>query len=287
MSQSIFSDTSPIGKTLSDAVKNNRLVMIAGLPSSGKSLLFQQLTILASESGRTVHTLQWDDARHPFETEHWLSVYPDPAPGTTHTAIRKAIGFWVRGGIERWSTENPAPENVLIIEIPIVGGRFIELIRPVEDSAETLLGSDQAAVIVPIPTNALRKKLEEFRAATHANPRNDGEAMEAAPSVVRADWLETRQLYNGWNGIADDPARDAVYDQDVAQAVFEHLTRYRNTELLNVDKVFDTKGSTFDRPVPVKVFRPTEPEVSAAYTKLATLFPNAKTESATDDWADY
>lgn len=287
MSQCIFPSTSLIRQTLEDAVHDLRIILVAGLPSSGKSLVFQQLTILASEAGRRVHTLQWDDARHPFETDAWLSVYPDPLPGTTHPAIRKAIGLWVRKGVTRWAASHDDAANILIVEVPIVGGRFIELMRPSEDDAEGLLSSDKTKVIVTIPTDEVREKLEGFRAASHANPRNDGEAMEAAPSVVKADWIESRQLYNSWEGIPDDPERDSKYDRDIAHAVFLRLTRHRKTHFLDIDQVFDTKGSTFDRPVPVTGFRPTETEVTNAYARLKELFTGNNIESATNDWADY
>lgn len=287
MSQSVFPPDTPIAQTLQDAINSCRVILIAGLPSSGKSLIFQQLTILAGEADRNVHTLQWDDARHGFETDFWLGVYPDPLPGTTHPAIRKAIGLWVRIGVARWDADHPSGKDLLIIELPVVGGRFIELLQPKSDDAEPLLVSGNTQVIVPVPTNELRARLEEFRAATHANPRNDGEAMEAAPSVVRADWLEARQLYNRWNGIPNDQQRDEQYDAKVCRAVFERLNSHRNTIFLEIDQVFDTRSSTYDRPVPVSVFRPLEREVMAAYQRLQALFPGRTIESATDGWADY
>jgi len=43
-------------------------VLLVGLPGTGKSLLLKQLALLARQSGRVVHRLQWDVTRGAFET---------------------------------------------------------------------------------------------------------------------------------------------------------------------------------------------------------------------------
>ena len=44
-----------------------RMVFVAGLPGTGKSLVIHQLAHLAADAGRAVHLLQWDVARPVFE----------------------------------------------------------------------------------------------------------------------------------------------------------------------------------------------------------------------------
>jgi len=287
MTQSIVPEDTPLGRELRDAVKCARLLLVCGVPSSGKSLIFQQLAILAHEGGRRVHGLQWDDARHGFETQKWLSIYPDPAPGTTHPAIRKSIGLWVRDGIVRWADENRDATNILLVELPVVGGRLVELLQPKDDAAEGLLASSETIVLTPVPTNAVRRRLEEFRAKTSASPRNSGEAMEAAPSVVQAAWLEARALYDRWYNSSGEPELVQSYDATICSAVFQRLNRHRHSRLLQIDRIYETQGSTYDRSVEVTVLRPTDAEVVTAYARLSLLIAKHGTEGAVDGWADY
>ena len=79
-----------IGDALRAAVKARRMIFVAGLPSSGKSLMLQQLTILAHQAGRRIHSMQWDGARRAFETPEWLAKYPE-VNDLTHPGIRKAV----------------------------------------------------------------------------------------------------------------------------------------------------------------------------------------------------
>ncbi|MDA7963973.1 hypothetical protein [Ruegeria sp.] len=285
MSQCIIPPDLDLYQKLSNAA-DARIVFIAGLPGTGKSLLFQQLTILADEAGRVVHTMQWDDARQAFEAPERLALYPE-IDNLTHPGVRKAVGLWVRQGVQNWHAIHPDPKHLLVIELPVVGGRFIELLQPEEDVVEPLLTSDQTTVLVPVPTNALRQQIEGFRAETFANPRDAHEEKDAPPYIVNDLWLASRRLYNRWNGVPDDNARDARYDETVVRAVFERLCRFRRTELLRIDQVFPTTGSAYDRSVPIQSIRATQQEVEAAYARLATLFPGQSAEHATDGWSEY
>lgn len=285
MSQCIIPADQDLYHKLNNAAEA-RIVLIAGLPSTGKSLLFQQLTILADEAGRVVHTMQWDDARQAFEAPEWLNLYPE-IDNLTHPGVRKAVGLWVRQGVHSWHTAHPDPQNLLVIELPVIGGRFIELLQPEDDVVEPLLVSDQTTVLVPVPTNALRDRIEGFRAETFANPRNTHEEKDAPPYIVNDLWLASRRLYNRWNAVSDDDTRDAQYDETVVRAVFERLCRFRRTELLGIDQVFPTTGSAYDRTVPIQSIRATKQEVEAAYARLAALFPGPSAEHATDGWSEY
>ncbi len=66
---------------------DKRIIIVAGLPGVGKSLLVQQLALIAHATGRTVHLLQWDVSRMAFETPDVIAKYPE-IDGVTHPAIR-------------------------------------------------------------------------------------------------------------------------------------------------------------------------------------------------------
>ena len=285
MTASIIPQDTEIGQSLREAAQA-RVVMIVGLPSSGKSLMFQQMTILAHEAGRVVHTLQWDDARRSFETEEALAAYPE-VDDLTHPGIRKAVGLWVRDGVAEWDRTNSDEKHLLLIELPVVGGRFIELLQSHEDAAEALLSSDRSSVLIPVPTNEMRRRIEGFREETFANPRNAEEEKDAPPYIVRDEWLATRRLYNRWNGIADRDDRDRVYDEEINRAVFARLCRFRQTRFLNIDRAFDTTGSAYERPVPVTKVQARPEQVTRALAHLEKLFPGQAAERATDGWFDY
>jgi hypothetical protein len=277
---------SPIGQALRDAARDRRFIFVAGLPSSGKSLLLQQLTILANQVGRSVHSLQWDSARQAFETERALAKYPE-IDGLTHPGIRKAVGLWVREAISAWHTRHSSSEDILIAELPVVGGRFVELLRPEEDDAESLLNGTETVFFVPVPTLEMRNQITAMRAETFANPRNEKETKDAPPHIVDEEWVSACQLYNAWNGLPNNHKTDVQYDPAIYRSVFQRLARYRNLKLLVIDQKFETKGSAYERPVRVEELLATEEAVKAAFAKLEELYPGKATQRAIDGWDDY
>ncbi|MDE2728894.1 MAG: hypothetical protein OXI19_12800, partial [Gemmatimonadota bacterium] len=64
----LIPEDSGLFQTLRHLVDARKMVFLAGLPGTGKSLLLQQLAILAHGRGRTPHLLQWDVCRLPFLT---------------------------------------------------------------------------------------------------------------------------------------------------------------------------------------------------------------------------
>ncbi len=277
---------SAIGAALRAGVKSRRMIFVAGLPSSGKSLMLQQLTILAHQAGRRIHSMQWDGARRAFETPEWLAKYPE-VNDLTHPGIRKAVGLWVREAVAGWDAANPDPADILIAELPVVGGRFTELMQPHEDAAEPLLAGEGAVFFVPVPSLERRQVITWFRAETFANPRNEQETKDAPIYIVENDWMAARQLHNAWTGTANDAERDAQYDPAIYRAVFERLARFRNLQILDVDQAFETKGSAYERSMPVSELRADADAVAAAYAALEAQFPGEKAERAADGWADY
>lgn len=276
----------PIGASFRRAVQDKKVIFVAGLPSSGKSLMLQQLTILADQAGRPIHTMQWDAARRAFETPEWLAVYPE-VDNLTHPGIRKAVGLWVRDAVARWMQAHASGPAILIAELPVVGGRFAELLHPGSDGAEPLLASDQVQFFVPIPTDPMRAVITGHRAKTFANPRNEQETKDAPIAIVEGDWLAARQLYNAWTDQPNDPARDATYSAEIYHHVFTRLLRFRNAELLSVDRSFATTGSAYDRTAPVTELAASTAEVAAAYQALTKAFPGDSVAQATANWADF
>lgn len=284
--QIIIPKDSPIRTQLEHAVSTRRMIFVAGLPGTGKSLMLQQIILLADQAGRRVHTMQWDAARRPFETTQWLEKYPE-VDNLTHPGIRKAVGLWVRQGLLNWNEAHSDPAELLVAELPVVGGRFTELLHQSDDEAETLLGSDQAVFFVPIPRAEIRRAIEGFRADTFANPRNEQETKDAPPEIVQNDWLDIRRVYDLWTDTQSDPATAHIYDAEIYRFVYDRLMRHRNLQILDIDRTFETKGSAYERTVPVKELAATDAEITVSFALLQHKFPGDSVNPALEAWYDY
>src|SRR6202163_2928650 len=149
-------------RMLSEAVQNCKAVFFAGLPGVGKTLLLQHTALLSHAAGRPFYLLQWDIARQGFETPEILARYPE-VEGTTHAAIRRAAGLWVRGAVANWAAAHAADDALLLGEAPFVGNRLIELARCEADAAESFLAASTTLFIIPAPTLAVRRAIEATR----------------------------------------------------------------------------------------------------------------------------
>ena len=286
MTISIIPAETEIGRQLRDAAAGRRILLMAGLPSTGKSLMLQQLIILASEAGRHVHTLQWDDARSAFETQDWLQVFPE-INAVTHPGIRRAIGLWVRTAVASWYNQHQSSNDILVVELPVVGGRFAELLQPLDDDAEPLLNSQHTLVLVPVPTNRMRDIITGIRAETSRNPRNEFEARDAPPHIVEASWAEIRRLYIQWHAIADESEVEEHYQEAICRTVFEHLCRYRHLQILSIDREYPTTGSAYERSATTEAVRASSQDVAAAYARLMQLHPNQPAQLWIENWSEY
>ncbi|WP_164660188.1 hypothetical protein [Tropicibacter sp. Alg240-R139] len=284
--QIIIPHDSPIRAHLEHAVSTCRIIFVAGLPGTGKSLMLQQIILLADQTGRRVHTMQWDAARRPFETPQWLDKFPE-VDNLTHPGIRKAVGLWVRQGVLKWHEQHSDQSDLLVAELPVVGGRFTELLHQSKDDAEALLGSDQAVFFVPIPRAEIRRAIEGFRADTFANPRNDQETKDAPPEIVQNDWLDIRRVHDLWTGTQSDPTTAHVYDAEIYRHVYDRLMRHRNLQILDIDRTFETKGSAYERLVPVQELTASADEITASYAQLGEQFPGDSVGPVVDRWYDY
>jgi len=233
-----------------------RMVLFAGLPGTGKSLLVHQLAHLALGAGRSVHLLQWDVARPAFEASPAGRRYP-LADGVTHAVIRKAAGLWVREALVAWNDRHPGPEHVVIGETPFVGGRFVELARRLDDRAEALLTSPSCRFVIAVPSRAVRAFLEAERARRSARPLHPREREDAPPQVLRAMWRHlgavARRLGLAVSGVDYDPV--------LYRRVYEAVLRHRNVDVVPLDVILPTGAlSVYDFAVDLPTLVPTDDE---------------------------
>lgn len=212
---------------LARLARDGRIVLFAGLPGTGKSLLLQQMGLIARAAGRVVHQLQWDVVRGAFETNAVLERYPE-VEGVTHPVIRKAVGLWSRAAAYHWHVQNPDARNLLTGEVPLVGNRLIELVQQQEDEAENLL-SRQTVFALPIPSKEVRTRIENARKKSIADPQHEREKKDAPPHVMRALWSE---LYGVGQmlGLLDANLDAEAYSPVAYREVFRYLLRRRAVE---------------------------------------------------------
>jgi hypothetical protein len=211
-----------------------RMVFFAGLPGTGKSFFVHRLAHLSHAAGRTIHLLQWDRVRPAFEACPAGQRYP-LRDGVTHPVIRKAAGIWARQALGRWARAQGDPPHLLIGEAPLVGGRFIELARPMDDHAEPWLDTDRCQFVIPVPAPRVRRFLEAERDRRTAHAGHVHEREDAPPNVVRELWQEMRGAARclGIGSAGADHGR-RVYDPALYEAVYERVLRHRRRQVIFV-----------------------------------------------------
>jgi energy-coupling factor transporter ATP-binding protein EcfA2 len=280
MAKLILSRTSEVYKALESAAKSKRRVFLAGLSGVGKSLLLQQLALIASQQGRTLHLLQWDVARGSFETPKVLRRYPE-INGVTHPAIRQGVGLWARAGVFKWEREYPDPLHLLLGETPLIGNRLLELARQSEDAVEPALAGDSTLFLIPAPSRAVRAAIEGSRDHEMTVPRHDRERANASLALVRAHWREIRGVAEEL-GTSEGPVSD-VYTPEVYVGVYRHVLRNRHSEVLPISTIFNVEGSAQEMPRVESELSATPAEVDAIMSTLAR-FTDAELAVAADGW---
>lgn len=268
-------------KVVKEMVHSKRLIFVTGIPGVGKSLLIQQMALIASEAGREVHLLRYNLARQPFETEVNISKYPE-VDGVTDPAIRKAVGLWARQAVQAWHEAHPAANQLLIGELPLIGSRLIELVEPVNDAAEPLLTSAQTLFVVPVPSWEVREVIEATRARTLAEPQNEQERLDAPPNVLRAMWESV-------NGLARDigltkASPQTPYNPYIYGGVFEALLQFRPSRLLLIDEVLRPSHSVYDLEVLAGTLTPTPAEASAAMAEVESRYTRDELAELVQNW---
>jgi hypothetical protein len=261
MPRGILAGLDDARRQLEQAARDARIVAFCGIPGVGKSLLLREQHALALQHGRRVSRLQWDIARQAFEIPAVLSRYPEVA-GSTHVAIRHAAGLWVRAAIERWHRTHPSDNDLLLVEAPLVGGRFSELARVCADAAEPLLNSVQTRFFVPTPSGEVRLAIEAARRAETQSNRHARDRANAVPQLVDALWREVADtaahLRLGSAGGA------SAYSPELYFALYRTVLRHRRVSRLTIDRVVADQGSPHALNSATEELAPTAEEVQQA-----------------------
>jgi hypothetical protein len=253
----------------------SRMLFVAGLPGTGKSLLVHQIAHLAAGAGRVVHVLQWDVARPVLEDSAAGRRYP-VVDGVTHAMIRKAVGLWSRRAVLDWERRWTNPAHLLLGETPFVGNRLIELARPEDDDAEPLLAAPACRFTIAVPSCEVRTFLEAERERRAAAPLHPREREDAPPSVLRDLWRQLVEVAQAL-GITAASRRDGPppYDPEVYQRVYEALLRHRHVEVVPLRTVLPTTGlSVYDFAVPRHEVKPPEEEADAIVREAEARYPD-------------
>ena len=261
--------------------QERRMVFMTGLPGVGKSLLIQQLALIAHGVGRRVHILQYNDARQPFETADLLARYPE-IEGVTDPMIRKGVGLWSRQAIVAWAAAYADPEHILIGELPLIGNRLIELVEVLDDPAEPLLAGPQSQFVIPIPSWEVREVIEETRAQTIADPRNELEKLDAPPNVLQALWQEVNLLARQAGLTKARP--DSPYNPYIYGGVYELLLRNRPALPLMIDQVLRPQRSVYELEIHIERLRPTESAAAAIIQKVEEQYLPAELKNQVENW---
>jgi hypothetical protein len=256
-----------------------RLVFLAGLPGTGKSLLIQQLAVLAQQAGRTVHLLQWDVTRAAFETAVILQTYPE-IDGVTHPAIRKAVGLWARNAVRCWHESHDA-SHLLVGEVPLIGNRLTELTQPLDDDAEPLLNDLTCCFVIPAPSQAVRQVIEDSRARTIARPRHEKESRDAQPNVLQMLWEEVAEI-GAKLGLTD--GENLAYDPGVYTAVYQHLLQHRHHQTLPINTVLNPNGSAYALGINGTELAATPTEVTQIMQQIERTYTSDALERAVENW---
>jgi hypothetical protein len=267
-------------RLLSEAVQNCKAVVFAGLPGVGKTLLLQQTALLSHAAGRPLYLLQWDIARQAFETPGILARYAE-VEGTTHAAIRRATGFWVRGTVANWAAAHAGDDALLLGEAPFVGNRLIELARREADAAESFLAARTTLFIIPAPTLAVRRAIEATREREIEQPRHAREAANAPPNVLTLLMQELRAA-GAALGVAGARS-EGGYDPDVYTAVYLRLLEYRHARALAIDECWPVIASPYELDMGATELHPSPAEVQTAMEQAEAL-GTAQLEYDVQNW---
>ena len=252
------------------ALAERRLVFVAGLPGTGKSLLVHQLVHVAGGAGRRIHLLQWDVSRPVFEASPAGRRYP-LADGVTHAVIRRAAGLWVRDALVDWNARYHDPEHLLVGEVPFVGNRFVELARRIDDRAEAMLTAASCRFAIAVPSGEVRRFLEAQRERRARTPLHPREREDAPPHVLRDLWQGLAAVARGNAGGA------APYDPAVYAGVYRRVLRHRHTEVVALDVILPTERlSVYDFAVTPRELVPTETVAERFIWEVERRYPDPR-----------
>ena len=280
MSQLILPPESVIFTKFSQLIEGADIVFFAGLPGVGKSLLLQQMSLMAQAAGRPVTLLQWDVARQPFERPR----YP-LSQGATHPLVIRATGVWLRRALVEWHANAQPADGMLIGELPLIGGRLMEIARPADDDAKAILRDGRTQFVIPVPSRRVRALIEARRARSIAHPQHENEAHDAPPDLLRALWADLVQVAAAL-GLAEAAAHDEAYSPEIYTAVYRHLLRHRQVQTLMIDQDLQPTASVYalDADLPNLQARPDQ--ATQILEALEASMTPAQVMAAAEKWYD-
>ena len=233
--KSVIPESSSVYQILAQAAKSAKAVVFSGLPGVGKSLYINQFQLIAAAAGKKVTVIQWDIARKSFETKEIAARYP-MGPGIVHNGVKLSVGKWLTTTIKDWLANHPTREDLLLIEAPLVGHRFIELAKIQTDATlEAFFKSSAFQMIVPIPSKKVRAKIEADRRVQVAE---DAKVWTGAkPSVMLMLWKMIC-------GIANEFGRNIPmdgqppYDPEIYDFVFGKILQHRHFTPLHIEEIY-------------------------------------------------
>jgi hypothetical protein len=260
----LFEPESALYRQMQTLVRQKRMIFVAGLPGTGKSLLIHQLSHIANATQRSVWLLQWDTCRPPFEACVAGKRYPQDR-GATHPMIRVAVGLWVRQALAYWHAQLDE-RAILIGETPFVGNRFTELAERRTDDIEPMLAGAQCQFLLSVPSVKLRAHMEAERERRAAHPMHEREKEDAPPNVLRDLWHQLAAAA-GHLGMPNAPAQpnSAPYDPHIYEAVFMRLLKNRQVQVWHMDEILPAQTfSAYDYKIAISHVLPTPDEANQA-----------------------
>ena len=274
----ILQPASPIYQTFIRLIDRAERVFFAGLPGVGKSLLLQQLVLMAKSAGRRVHLLQWDTARQVFETPK----YP-LKDGATHPMVIRATGIWLRQALVDWAETHTRHDSLLIGEAPLIGNRLMEIARPYADDAEAMLKSEGTQFAVPVPSREVRKVIEVSRERTIANPQHENETQDAPPDLLRALWQDLHRIAVRLC-LAESESDAAPYSPEIYAAVYRHLLQHRHVQILAVDEPLRPSASVYEFDVALPQLCATPAQAHELLARLEGMTSAEQVQAAAARW---
>jgi len=231
----VIPTSSPAYKVLEEVATTAKGVVFSGLPGVGKSLYIKEFLQIATTTGRQVTVIQWDIARKAFETPAIAKHFP-MGDGVVHNGLKLSAGKWLLATIKNWLAKHTEQKDLLLIEAPLVGHRFVELAKIQDDPIlENFFQSEAFQMIAPIPSKKVREKIEADRAAQISE---DAKVWSGAkPSVMLMLWKMIC-------GIANEFGRNLPmdgqppYDPEIYEFVFSKILKNRHFIPLHIDEVF-------------------------------------------------
>jgi len=227
---------SKIYQTLEELVLSSSVLVISGLPGVGKSLYVNQALVIAKKKYKATSVIQWDVARKAFETDELSQLFP-MGDGVVHNGVKLSAGLWLINVVSDWIKNHNPESDFLLIEAPLVGHRFIELMQiQKDDDIESFMASDSMKVVVPIPSIEVRIKIEADRKAQVEEEASSW--MGAKPSVMLLIWKELCELANDL-GKDIDVDSQPPYDPKIYEFVFQRVLKNRHFIPLFINEIYE------------------------------------------------